>query len=130
MIPAGSLTLSNNQGMNSQWVVTDDNGIILGLPPMPDVVNFDVAGAGTCIVWHLSFDGVIGGLELGMNALDVTGCTDFSNSTRVIRENASGCQANGGELFGGPFTFNSVGDGTPDMTVSYTHLTLPTIYSV
>ena len=39
----------------------------------------------------------------------------MSNPVEVIRNNASGCNANGGELFGGPFTFNSVGDGVADM---------------
>ncbi|MEL7427954.1 MAG: hypothetical protein AAFN81_33515, partial [Bacteroidota bacterium] len=48
MIPAGSITVANSQGENFQWIVTDDEGNILGLPPMPSVVNFDGAGAGTC----------------------------------------------------------------------------------
>ena len=35
MITAGSITLANAQGQESQWVVTDAAGYILGLPPMP-----------------------------------------------------------------------------------------------
>ncbi len=116
MIPAGSITLANNSGMNSQWIVTDSQGNILGLPPMPGVVDFDGAGAGTCLIWHLSYDGDISGLEMGMNAGDLDGdCFSLSNSVTVIRENADGCQANSGELFGGPFTFTEIGDGVPDM---------------
>ncbi len=114
MIPAGSITLANANGMNSQWVVTDSQGIILGLPPMPSVVDFDGAGAGNCLVWHLSYEGTITGLEVGQSASNLTGCFSLSNSITVERINASGCQANGGELFGGPFSF-TVGDGTPDM---------------
>ena len=51
---------------------------------------------------------------MGMNANNIQGCFSLSNPIEVIRNNASGCNANGGELFGGPFTFNSVGDGVPD----------------
>ena len=115
MIPAGSITLANEQGENRQWVVTDDEGYILGLPPMPSVVDFDTPGAGTCLIWNLSYVGEISGLEVGMSALEIEGCFSLSNSIEVIRENADGCQANAGELFGGPFTFTEVGDGTPDM---------------
>ena len=55
-IPEGAITLTGNSGGNSQWVVTDDNGNILGLPPSPYVVDFDGAGEGVCLVWHLSFE--------------------------------------------------------------------------
>ena len=115
MIPEGSITLANDQGENSQWVVTDDEGYILGLPPMPSAVNFDIQGAGICLIWHLSYNDTITGVGVGLNANDIQGCFSLSNPIEVIRENASDCQANGGELFGGSFTFNSVGDGTPDM---------------
>ncbi len=115
MIAAGSITLANNQGQESQWVVTDDAGYILGLPPMPSVVDFDGAGAGTCLIWHVSFDTGLQGLSMGNNALtDLEGCFSISNSIEVVRTNAGNCQANGGELLGGPFAF-TVGDGTPDM---------------
>ncbi len=112
-IPADAIVLANNQGMNSQWVVTDESGNILGLPPTFSAVNFDGAGAGTCLVWHLSFDGDISGAVVGANAEGLEGCFSLSNPVSVIRENAGGCQANGGELIGGPFTF-TVGDGVAD----------------
>ena len=109
MIPAGAITLTGNSGTNSQWVVTDDLGNILGLPPSPDVVDFDDAGAGTCLVWHLSYEDGLVGLEMGMNAADLEGCFSLSNSIAVERN-----QPEGGELAGGPFSF-CVGDGEPDM---------------
>ena len=52
-IPADAITLTGNSGPNSQWVVTDDQGNILGLPPSFDAVDFDGAGVGNCLVWHL-----------------------------------------------------------------------------
>ena len=105
----------NTNGETLAWVVTDDEGYILGLPPMPSAVNFDTPGAGTCLIWRLAHDGPITGAAVGLNASDIEGCFSLSNPIEVFRNNASGCNANGGELFGGPFTFNSVGDGTPDM---------------
>ena len=102
------ITLNGNTGMNNQWIITDDQGNILGLPPMPSVVNFDDAGAGVCLIWHLSYDGMIEGLEAGMNANDLEGDFGLSNSITVIRN-----EAIGGTLEGGPFEF-CVGDGVPD----------------
>ena len=114
MIPAGSITVANSQGDTIVWIVTDEQGYILGLPPMPGAVNFDNPGAGTCLVWHLTHNGPVTGIELGMNASNIQGCFSLSNPVEVIRTNASGCQANGGELFGGPFIFDQVGDGVRD----------------
>ena len=114
MLVPGSITLANNQGENSQWLVTDAQGNILGLPPMPSAVDFDGAGAGNCLVWHLSYDGEISGLEVGSNASALEGCFSLSNSIEVIRNLVGDCQANGGMLFGGPFEF-CAGDGAADM---------------
>ncbi|NMH90000.1 T9SS C-terminal target domain-containing protein, partial [Flavivirga sp. Y03] len=107
-IPEGAITLEGNSGENSQWVVTDADGNILGLPPSPYVVDFDGAGAGTCLVWHLSFNGDIEGAETGKNAADLVGDYDLSNPIEVIRN-----EPKGGTLSGGPFEF-VVGDGVAD----------------
>ncbi|MDX1477034.1 MAG: T9SS type A sorting domain-containing protein [Saprospiraceae bacterium] len=103
------VTLTGATGANSQYVVTDTDLNILGLPPTPEAVNFDEAGPGTCLIWHLSYDGDITGLEVGNNVADVAGCFGLSNSVEVVRNE----QPEGGELTGGPFTF-CVGDGVPD----------------
>ena len=104
------VTLEGAEGSNSQWVVTDEDGNILGLPPTPEAVNFDGAGAGTCLIWHLSYEDGLMGLEMGNNALtDLEGCYDLSDEfVTVIRNNV-----NGGMVAGGPYEF-CVGDGTPD----------------
>ena len=49
-IPAGSISVSGGVGANSGWIITDDLGNILGTPPMPSVVDFDIAGPGVCQV--------------------------------------------------------------------------------
>ena len=64
MIPAGSIISTNTSGQTLGWLVTDDQGYILGMPPMPGVVNFDNPGAGTCLIWRIAYDGAITGLSL------------------------------------------------------------------
>ncbi len=119
-IAEGAIELTGNEGGNSQWVVTDETGTILGLPPTPNVVNFDVAGAGTCLIWHLSFDGDLEGAEAGNNAMtDLVGCYSLSNSVTVVRTAAD---LDGGTLTGGPFEFcvDGVSDqlGADDIVLS------------
>ena len=94
-------------GTNSAWVVTDEDGNILGLPETYSDVNFDEAPAGTCLVWHLSYEDNVSfeGVE---NAADLTGCFSLTNPITVIRNSPEG-----GEITGGSFEF-TVGDGTPD----------------
>ena len=105
------IVLEGATGASSQYVVTDSENMILGLPPHPDSVNFDGAGAGTCLIWHLSYDGDVGGLELNGNLGDLTGCFGLSNAVAVIRN-----QPEGGELTGGPFEFCV--DSLPDFVDS------------
>ncbi|WP_276166850.1 T9SS type A sorting domain-containing protein [Zobellia alginiliquefaciens] len=100
--------VSGNNGENSQWVVTDEAGTILGLPPNPEAVDFDGAGPGTCLIWHLSYTDGLAGLAGGMNISGLEGEFNFSNSVTVYRN-----QPDGGTLTGGPFEFYV--DGSPDM---------------
>ncbi|MFT6810357.1 MAG: hypothetical protein ACJA01_003600, partial [Saprospiraceae bacterium] len=109
MIGEDEITLTGNTGANSQWVVTDPNGKILGLPGSFTDVNFDGAGAGTCLVWHLSFDGDLMGAAVDSNANNLQGCFSLSNPIEVVRS-----QPAGGTLEGGPFAF-CVGDDVADM---------------
>ena len=115
-IPEGAITLEGNTGSNSQWVVTDIEGNILGLPPSPYVVDFDGAGEGTCLVWHLSFDGVLEGAAMGNNASDIVGCYSLSNPIKVIRRNRVEpiCDVNGGYLKAGGLYLFCEGDGIDD----------------
>jgi len=116
-IATGLILLSGNVGTNSQWVVTDDQGNILGLPPTYEAVNFDDAPAGTCLIWHLSFEDGLTGAEVGNNASELLGCFSLSNPIEVVRVEGDDCEpdcaAEGGVLEGGPFSF-CVGDGVAD----------------
>jgi len=110
---ATGITLSGDDGDFSGWVVTDEDGNVLGLPADIEGVDFDTAGSGTCLIWNISYDNVTG-LYQGANADDFDGCYDLSNPIEVVRIVCEpGCEAEGGTLTGGPFTF-CVGDGTPD----------------
>ncbi|MEX0288457.1 MAG: T9SS type A sorting domain-containing protein, partial [Flavobacteriaceae bacterium] len=103
------VSVEGASGPNSQWVVTDEEGTILGLPPTPEAVNFDGAGPGICLIWHLSYADGLEGLEGGNNIGDLSGTYDFSDdNVRVYRN-----QPEGGEVTGGPYEF-TVGDGEAD----------------
>ena len=108
---SGISTDANAQGTNSTFVITDDTGNILGLPPtLNDLesVDFDGAGGGTCLIWYLRFEDGLQGAEVGLNANDLQGNFDLSNSIEVVRN-----EPEGGTITGGPFNFTV--DGTPDM---------------
>ena len=98
-------------GSNRSFVVTDDLGNILGLPPTNEAlqgVDFDGAGVGNCLIWYLRFENGLQGLEVGMNANELQGSFDLSNSIAVNRLGAP----NAGVLSGGPFNF--IVDGNTD----------------
>ena len=77
-------TVSGATGVNNQWVITDENGNILGLPAAPPF-DFDPAGVGTCLIWNLSYENV-DSLTMGNNVSQLTGCFAFSNAITVNRE--------------------------------------------
>ena len=108
---SGISTDANAAGSLRTFVITDDLGNILGLPPTTEAlegVDFDGAGAGVCLIWYLRYEEGLTGLEPGMNVDGLSGDFDFSNSISVTRN-----ETNGGVATGGPFTFTV--DGNPDM---------------
>lgn len=113
---SGITTDPNAVGTNRTFVVTDDQGLILGLPPTNEAlegVDFDGAGGGVCLIWYLRYEDGIQGLEAGANANDLQGVFSLSNAITVTRN-----APNGGTIMGGPFTF--MVDGVPDMVSGIT----------
>ncbi|WP_435624755.1 hypothetical protein [Flagellimonas sp.] len=86
------LTLDNSKlnGSIQRWVITDDKNTILGLPPTLEAVegvDFDKAGAGICLIWHITYEEGLQGLEQGDNLLSgLEGFYAVSNSIGVTRE--------------------------------------------
>ena len=76
--------LESEVGDSSAWVITDSLGVILELPAGPPF-DFESAGTGVCLIWHLSYSGDIEGLEVGESALELEGCFDLSNAITVDR---------------------------------------------
>ncbi|TAI46959.1 hypothetical protein [Flagellimonas allohymeniacidonis] len=111
MVSGVTLDATNLTGSTQRWVITDDQNNILGLPPTIDAVegvDFDAAGVGVCLIWHITYEPGLTGLEAGNNVSDLEGFYALSNSLTVTRNGL-----NAGVLSGGPFTFSI--DGYPDM---------------
>ena len=84
------VSLEGELGANSAWVITDENGEILGLPAAPPFV-LEGAGAGICLIWHLTFEDGLVGAEVGLNANDLEGCFSLSNALAVTRLTGDDC---------------------------------------
>ncbi|MFK7983198.1 MAG: T9SS type A sorting domain-containing protein, partial [Saprospiraceae bacterium] len=91
-IPADGITLSGNMGGNNQWVVTDAQGNILGLPDNFTGPDFDDAGAGVCFVWNLAYEDGLTGLAMDNNVNQLDGCYSLSNSVQVTRVTGVDCE--------------------------------------
>jgi len=103
MVSGITLDATDAIGTNNSWIITDDTGLILGLPPTIEAVegvNFDGAGGGVCLIWYIRYEDGLVGLEAGMNANDLQGAFDLSNSIMVTRN-----EPNAGSIAGGPFEF-------------------------
>jgi len=112
MIPAGAVTLQDNVGANSQWLFTDMSGNIIATPNGDySSVNLENYSAGSCLLYHLSYDGNILGLGQGQNIANLSGCYSLSNSIMVNKTDCTPLIA--GSVTGGPFDYCSV-DGVPD----------------
>lgn len=111
-----SLDASGLNGSNQRFIITDADLNILGLPPTLEAAkgfDFDEAGEGICLIWHITYEDDIMGLEAGANAGNLQGNFALSNSIMVTRN-----ALNAGALEGGPFMFTV--DGTPDMVSGIT----------
>ena len=80
---AFDVTLIDNEG-TSGWIITDANNQILALPAGPPF-DLDGAGAGLCIIYHISSMGEVNGLSVGADITNLTGCFELSNCINVTR---------------------------------------------
>ncbi len=92
-----------------QWIITDDLGVITGLPQDLTDFNFALTGSGSSFIWYVNYDGSLTGAEIGNNAqTDIDGCYELSNPVEVVPTQLSACT-----LTGGPFEF-CIDDNVPD----------------
>ena len=87
-IDDGSITVSGNSGANNQWVITDENQNIIALP-LNTYADVDFSGSdpGICYLYHLSYDGVLGGLSNGTPIDQLDGCFSLSDRIAITKEN-------------------------------------------
>ena len=102
-------------GENFTYVVTDENGVILGIPG-GDMQNFEGAGEGVCLVWGLSYSGNLTA-EVGDNASTTNlsdGCFDLSDNFVTVNR----AIPNGGQMIlseGESTVYTCTQDGTADV---------------
>ncbi|MFK7970822.1 MAG: hypothetical protein AB8F95_10665, partial [Bacteroidia bacterium] len=116
-----SFTNTSTAATSYAYVITDDQNVILGLPP-GNSQDFEGAGTGTCRVWGLSYTGNLTAM-MGQNAATASlasGCSDLSsNFIEIVRSNP-----NGGTVAmpsGATRRYTCPGDGNADV-VSFTHV--------
>ncbi len=119
LLAEGDIDLLGNSGTFAQWVVTDENGVILALPSDYGSYDFEQTEGSSALVWHLSFESGLTGAAIGNNASELTGCFNLSNAVIVTIN-----QPDGGELSGGPFTFcinNNISDFIAEGEITLTN---------
>ncbi len=98
--PVDSLfvTLANESGENTSWVVTDTLGNITNLTAVPPF-TFEGTPPGQCQVWNISYADGISGLQVGSNInTDLSGCFSFSDSIQVIKVSGSSNLVSAGSI--------------------------------
>jgi len=100
-------TLTGNIGQSSVWIISDDQNIITELPGDPPF-DFEGFGNGISRVWHLSSNGGISGLGLGLPLSGLDGDFDLSNAISVNHLGVDGGTIDG-------FEFEFCVDGSPDI---------------
>ena len=98
-----------NQGENFSYVITDETGVILSLPPTPPF-QLEGAPAGVCQLYHISYGNNLTGLERGGNLSDLGGCFDLSTAITITRQTGDDCPPPPCEVAGGMLVLTQGGD--------------------
>ncbi|MEM1323568.1 MAG: PKD domain-containing protein [Bacteroidota bacterium] len=144
-----NVTVTGNTGTNNAWIITDNAGVILDLPAGPP---FDLSPAppGRCLIWHITFEDGLTGLEIGNTApTDLNGCFKLSNPIPVDRNiipvvtvsptDAETCPGDGVQLTAtvngnGPFTYEWTASGgsfdDPTSATPIFTMMMPGLYTV
>ena len=76
-------------GDTMRLVITDENGMILAMTDA-DSFDFEPAGPGICLVYNISWAGMIDGLSMGEDVADISGNFELSNAVTVVRNEVVG----------------------------------------
>ena len=89
---AVAVTLSGTpEGDLMTFVITDDAGLILGVPAGNGPFNLTGAGPGTCNIYYVSYREDLVGLAEGNTLNDLDGCFALSNPVTVNRVTGGDC---------------------------------------
>ena len=89
MTTLDSVLLTGAVGDSSSFILTDLSGFILAEFSNPPF-NFDNTFAGTCQIWHVSFNGQVDSLFAGGFINNLAGDFDLSNQITVLRDEPAG----------------------------------------
>ncbi len=88
--PIEVVLAGNATGTNFSFVITDDAGEILALPPGNGPFDLEGAGVGTCQIYHVASEIDFMGAAVGNNIADFTGTFGLSNPITVYRQAPDG----------------------------------------
>lgn len=77
-------------GSTQVFVTTDQNGNIIRVLTGTTAINFDGFGSGTCLLYHISYDGTVSGIAQGGNINSISGCAGVSNPITVTKTTTTG----------------------------------------
>lgn len=105
-IADGTITVEGNSGETTKWVITNTESEILGIQDADDLdqVDFDGAGEGTCLVWAVTYNGEITGLEVGQSANDLKGDFELTSNNVEVKRVEGENFTSAATIEGGPFT--------------------------
>ena len=97
-----NITTDGNTGDENVLIITTADAKILDIIT-GNTVDLEMTGSGTTLIWNLTSQGDLTGVEIGANANDIEGCFKFSNSldaTLLIGEECDelGCGADAGTV--------------------------------
>ena len=78
-----NFNVSGNTGTNSRLILTNSNGIIVGIHESL-TIDFEGSPTATYIVWNISYETGITGLAIGGSISNLSGCYSLSSGNVVV----------------------------------------------